>query len=284
MDMLNAEELVAGQITLCTLPDVYLKVKAILNDPDSGIADVAEAIVYDPSLSTRFLRIANSALFGFPAKVRTVAHAVTLMGGQQVHDIVLATCVSRAFEGISNDLESMESFWQRSVFTAVLAQRLATRCRIPETERVFLQGLLREIGHPLMFHRAPDICQRALKAARERAEPVHLVEQDVFGFDHAAVGAVLCRRWYFPEDLVNVIACHVDPQRATVAPVECAVVHIAAVIADNGRELEPAEAWLSDDALATSGLDRDDILEALTQARGESADIEQVFISTREAA
>jgi HD-like signal output (HDOD) protein len=282
--MLSAEELVSGQIKLFTLPDVYTRVKSVLDDPDYGIADVAEAIVYDPALSARFLRIANSALFGFPAKVCTVAHAVTLMGSHQVHDIVLATCVARAFQGLSNGLESMERFWRRSVLTGLLAQRLSVRCRIRNSDRVFLQGLMREIGHPIMFQRAPDMCQRVLLEARERRQPVHLVEQDLFGFDHGAVGAALCRRWHFPEELVHVIASHLQPEHATVAPVECAVVHIAAVIADREGDLEKAEPWLCEAAFAITGLSKESVSSTLAQALEEAADVGQVFIAERAAA
>ena len=91
---MNAHDLVTGNLRLTTLPDVYLKVKAVVDDPDAGVADMVQAIEHDPGITARLLRIANSAFFGFAAKVETVSRAVSLLGTQQIHDLVLATSLA----------------------------------------------------------------------------------------------------------------------------------------------------------------------------------------------
>lgn len=95
--MASAEELVASTLKLVTLPAVYLRAKKVIDDPDSTLGDLAEVIGQDPAITVRLLRIANSAFFGFAARIDTVVRAVNILGMQQVHDLLLATSVSTTF-------------------------------------------------------------------------------------------------------------------------------------------------------------------------------------------
>jgi len=74
----------------------------------------------DPDLTARLLRLGNSSFYGFPSRLETVSEAVSLIGTQQVQDLLVASNVMETFTGISAELVNMESFWRHS---------LALRCR-----------------------------------------------------------------------------------------------------------------------------------------------------------
>ncbi|MDX2481745.1 MAG: HDOD domain-containing protein, partial [Desulfuromusa sp.] len=95
-DVINATK-------LFSLPDVYLRLKNILDDQDFAMAEVAVVISHDPAITLRLLRIVNSSLYGFVQKIDTVSRAIILVGVQQVHDIVLATSVAETFKGMSRE-------------------------------------------------------------------------------------------------------------------------------------------------------------------------------------
>ena len=92
--------LVRDVLDLVSLPEIYLKLRELLDSPHTTLVDVARVISVDPGLASRILRIANSAFCGFATPIDTVPHAVTLLGAQQTHDLVLATSIARAFSGI----------------------------------------------------------------------------------------------------------------------------------------------------------------------------------------
>ena len=69
-------EQISDNVSLVTLPDVYLRLKAVLDDPNSCMADVADVVGNDPALTARLLRIVNSAYFGLAAEIDTVNRAV----------------------------------------------------------------------------------------------------------------------------------------------------------------------------------------------------------------
>lgn len=215
---------------LISLPDIYLRLRAILDDQDYNMAEVAVVISQDPALTLRLLRIVNSSLYGFTAKIETVSRAITLLGTQQIHDLVLATSVAQAFSGMSSDIMNMNRFWRQSVFCAVTCRQLAALHPRCDRETLFVSGLLHDIGHLIMYQAIPDLSQQALIAAREAGQPLHKVERELFGFDYAEVGADLMQQWTLPERLRETTRFHTEPKQAENYPLEAALVHLGSLL------------------------------------------------------
>ena len=67
-----------------SLPDIYLRIEKIINDPNSSARHVADVISQDPNLSAKLLKIVNSAFYGFKNKIDTISRAVTIVGHNQI--------------------------------------------------------------------------------------------------------------------------------------------------------------------------------------------------------
>jgi HD-like signal output (HDOD) protein len=219
---------------LISLPEVYFRLKSILEEPDFSMAEVAVIISHDPAITVRLLRMVNSSLYGFRKKIETVSHAVSLLGTVQVQDIVLASSVAHAFKGMSSDVMDMQQFWQRSVHCAVATRQLAALCSGCDKERLFVAGLLHDVGHLVMYQAIPDLSRRAIREAADNNEPLHLVERDLLGFDYAEIGGELMVQWSLPESLWETTKFHVKPEKAVKYPLETALVHLGALLANAG--------------------------------------------------
>lgn len=57
------EKIKTNQLVLPSMPDVFLQVKKIVDDPSSNIGNIAKIITRDPSLTARILKVANNALY-----------------------------------------------------------------------------------------------------------------------------------------------------------------------------------------------------------------------------
>ena len=171
---------------LISLPDVYFRLKSVLDDPEFCMADVAEMISHDPAMTARLLRLVNSAYFGLAAQIDTVNRAVSMLGTEQVHDLVLTASIAQTFEGITSEVMSMDQYWRRSVYCAIACKELAVLCNVLDSERVFVAGLLRDIGHLIMFQSVPVQVQQAMQHSRRHGVPLFKVERVLLGIDEPA--------------------------------------------------------------------------------------------------
>jgi len=230
--MTTAWERVTSETKLVSLPDVYLKLKAVLDSEHYVLTDIEQVISLDPALTARLLRMVNSAYFGLEVEISSVSRAINLLGGQQIHDLVLATSVSRAFKQIPPDLINLELFWRHSVYCAAASRVLAADCNVLDSDRLFVTGLLREIGHLVMYSALPDLCQAVIYAAKERNTTIAEIERSYIGFDYAMVGGELMRQWNLPKSLQEPTFYHLEPAKSVDFALETAIIHIAAKMTD----------------------------------------------------
>lgn len=225
-------ERVTQDAKLISLPEAYLKLKGVIAQPNYTVQQVAEAISYDPALTTRVLRLVNSPYFGLANRIDNIPRAVSLLGTQQIHDLALATSVAHSFSGIDPKFHDLSTFWSASIFRGLVAQQLAKICNVERPERLFVAGLLCDLGHLILYQTIPQESLRAEQLSSERMRPLVEVEREILGLDYARVGATLMRQWQLPETLVETTEYHPEPLRAQRDPTATAVVHIAAVMAD----------------------------------------------------
>jgi HD-like signal output (HDOD) protein len=255
--MPTASELVAGVRDLVVLPESYLRIQTLLRDPGSGIEDFARAVHGDPALAARVLRAANSAFFGVSRRVERISLALSLMGISRLHDLVLASAVIGTFSRMSTPGIAMGPYWRRSIHVGILSRMLAEAGRIFDSERLFVAGLLHDIGHLIMDMQMPAVTGEALAHSRAQSLPLFAAERSLFGCHYGDVGAELMNNWLFPDSLQEICRLHSEPALAREFGRECAIVHIAqhAVLgAETDQATLPFLPPLAPDMLTLAGL------------------------------
>ncbi|MCP3871601.1 MAG: HDOD domain-containing protein [Desulfobacteraceae bacterium] len=211
---------------LISLPDIYIKLKHLIDGSDYSMAQVAVLVSSDPGMATRFLRLVNSSLNRRVHEIETISHAVSLLGIQQIHDIVLSASISKAFEGILEQKMDMKKFWQKSFYSAVMAKQLAMECGVFESERIFTIGLLHDIGHMIMYQAIPDESLQAVQKSKETSRPLYQVERELIGFDYAKLGGYLMKQWKLPKSFQMITFFHPEPHKTNQFSLEAALLHL----------------------------------------------------------
>ncbi|NOY63354.1 MAG: HDOD domain-containing protein, partial [Gammaproteobacteria bacterium] len=121
----------------------------------------------------------NSPFYGFPSQINTISRAITIIGTRELRDLVLATLVVRTFNGLDNELISMEQFWRHSVTCAVVARVLAGHLHESNTERFFVVGLLHDIGSLIIYRKIPELAREALLRSEHGDIALYQAERDV---------------------------------------------------------------------------------------------------------
>lgn len=247
-------ELVEGVDTILSLPDAALRLNALLTDPDASNGQIADVIRLDPGLSARVLRAVNSAYFGFRGRIDTISKAIALIGTSELQSLVLATSAAQAFKNISSRLIDMEAFWQHSVRAALAARGFAETSLRAHRERVFLAGLMHDVGKLVIFHQLPAQATQILKAVKA-GEPTEQAEYALLGYTHAEVGAALLERWKLPSSLTEPVRHHHEFGAATEHSKEAALLYLGSKVSHlmehdlkrgDAHALDvPPQAWLA---------------------------------------
>lgn len=200
-------------VTLPSMPTALQQVVSLLDNPGASMSEVGRAMSADPAISMKSLRLVNSAYYGLGQEVKTVEHAVVLLGQRVVRNLVVSATVFHAIEGMA------ERFVRHSVACGVAMRVLTTHthlsARVSSSDEGFVYGLLHEIGKMLLNEYMQEACVECATLVRHGAYP-HLAEQQIIGVDHAAIGARLAERWNLAPEIVFALAGQYEIHRVPV--------------------------------------------------------------------
>jgi HD-like signal output (HDOD) protein len=243
--MHSAQELAANIESLAVLPSVYYRIREQIESPEVSIGKVALLMEADPALAASVLKLANSAFYGFNRKIESIERAIPVLGLQQTHELVLAISVSSTFKNIRPLNMDIKQYWQGCMLTALAARELAHATCNPASERLFVIGLLADIGHLAMYLTIPDLAVSAQNAADTKHEPLHEAERRIIGCDFAEIGAALMDTWKLPQSFTETIGAQITPQLAGKRTSEAELLHLALAISKADRYNESSEEALA---------------------------------------
>jgi HD-like signal output (HDOD) protein len=265
-----ASELVQACTTVSTLSEVYCRVRDVVDDPSTTLEDRVKALQLDPAIASRLLRMANNRPHGPLRQVDSMTGAVQLLGKQVVTEALAATTIGQTFAGMPVHLMNLSKFWRKSLLCALLARIFAKSCGVDALEQSYMAGLLRDIGHSVLYQTVPQRAQSALIEAGYLEASLAEVEQSNIGCDFAEVGAELIRSWGLPVQIEQAIRCQLSPKDAGEFILLASIAHLAGVVADyeeldSGRR--PATMPFSPQAIAATGFVPANLPSLLAEAR-----------------
>jgi HD-like signal output (HDOD) protein len=228
MSVPTIEKLISSIPTrLGSYAPVLEEIEGVMESPECSLVTVGQAIEKDPDLTSRLLRLGNSAFYGFCTRLSTIPETISLIGIQQVEDLILASSIVNQFAGLPDEFVNMESFWRHSLACGIGARLLALERRLPKADKFFVAGLLHDVGRLVLFAHAPRLARDIFELYRKEPLLLREAEARVLGYDHQRIGEALLQHWAYPPNLVQAVAHHHQPQSSEVAREEAAVVHLA---------------------------------------------------------
>lgn len=223
----TAKSLVANVLRLTSLPSVYTQLEKTLKNPDHTRNDIAEIISVDPALTARLLRIINSSYYSLPRPVDNIGIAVNLLGEYDLRNLVLVSSVVNSVAALTDRGIDIHAFWQHSIRCGITAKLLAVLTDHENPELLFVGGLLHDIGRLIIYKNEPELSSTVSWYVASQGRERYLVEQELLGFDHATVGALLIESWGLPVDLIDTIKDHHQPERGAENQCGAKLAHLA---------------------------------------------------------
>lgn len=195
------------------MPAVIQRVMELTNDPNCTAQELQKVIGMDEVLSSKVLRLVNSARYGFPRRITTLSHAVILLGFETIRNLALGVATVRLLlRHSANSPVNRQRFWEHSLQTGLAASALAKHLRkdLITREEMFLAGLLHDLGILFLSQVFPEE-YRAVMGHCGSLEETYSLEQEILGITHGEVGAMMAERWNLPPVFVEVMQHHHAP-------------------------------------------------------------------------
>lgn len=199
---------------LPALPSAVVKVVQETDKSEPSASKVEQHIQKDQGLTTKLLKVVNSAYYGVSGQVTNVQQAIVILGLQQVRNLTLSVGALSGFTSSNpRQQEMLRSCWLHAFSTASASQLIAQHKKLDSTtsQVLFVGGLLHDIGRLFLFTHFPEEYRQVVTVAMETDRPVEDVEAVMLGMNHAQVGSLIAQHWKLPKVISTLIADHEGP-------------------------------------------------------------------------
>jgi HD-like signal output (HDOD) protein len=204
------EMLVRDIETLPHFPENVLELIELTGDPKATISDIAAHVSTDPTLTADLLKHVNSAYYMLPTRVNNIPQAVKLVGLKGLQSILYSYGSQKV---LGDKYAEMRTLWAHSYRTAFYAFQIARSLKRQSEilDDVYVSGILHDLGLIVVLSLHPEMHEKMRRFCTEKNIPPRILERFSFGMNHADIGALIARRWNFPEQLVEGIQYHHEP-------------------------------------------------------------------------
>ncbi|MCZ6904530.1 MAG: HDOD domain-containing protein, partial [Acidobacteria bacterium] len=148
----------------------YLRVLQAVNQPEINLVELENIIKLEASLTYKLLRYLNSAFFGFRTEIRSIHHALALLGEEELKK--WASLIAMAAMGADKPPELVVSVIVRAVFCESLAPKIGMTNR---SNDLFLLGMMSLID---------AVLDRPLPEILEKMPISHEVKEALLGVEN----------------------------------------------------------------------------------------------------
>ena len=240
--MHSLSEIVKQVSQLDPVPSVIHQVLMLAGNPDSSLKELVSVVERDPAITANLLKTVNSAHMGLPVKVDSIQQAVSMLGLQQVVEMVLSQNLSanlkrsQAGYGLSKG-----DLWRQGLAVAMVARTLADQHDLLSLPAIYTAALLKDIGKIILHEFVADRLEDIQALVNQKGMSFVEAEMEVLGMDHTTLGGMIAKQWQFSPHMIYMIenhhltnaASHNDPATVTLY-----LADMVAMVVDTGMGVD----------------------------------------------
>jgi len=225
---IDIEELVKAKVPM--MSGSVSRISTMLNNVNVSSRSLTEAISYDPILTARILRLANSPVYSLQKNVTTLKTAVEVVGMKAIYEILIIGLAADSFAREIRDSREGQRIWEHSLAVALVSRELGRVLGLRGTEEAFICGLLHDIGKILLLR--ADFENYSILLAEENEVLMLNCEMTSYGYTHSQIGSFVANRWSLPDGVCHSILNHHDPSQSGQFAVIAHLINVADMIAN----------------------------------------------------
>lgn len=200
---------------LPSLPEVVNKVMELVQDPNSSAAQLSKVISHDAGLTSRVLKLVNSAYYGFPKQISSIQHAIMILGFTTMRGLVLSSSIFKIFapRGDNADMLDYKELWKHTLLSAIAAKHINKYMGLNQDEHIFSAAILHDIGKIILDQYDHANYIQVSGEVSDQLDFVSLIkaEENYCGISHSDMGYLLAEQWNLPMNISESIRCHHNP-------------------------------------------------------------------------
>jgi len=174
-------------------PELAMKVRDVINNPNASAQDLERAVSQDAGLTAQVLRLANSPFYGGRRTVTSVRHALVVMGFRDASHLALA----QAMTSREPTSELARALVADGLRAAVVARELSRHTRAVEPSEAYVAGMLHDFGAVVLLEAFGDPYAAIIGDPTRHGAALLAAEREMTETDHCEVGEACFMAWHF---------------------------------------------------------------------------------------
>jgi len=225
---MDIEKIIGDVETLKPVSHIGQKAMELISNPEASLDDIVTVIQYDQGMTANLLKTCNSTYFGLQKEITSIKQAVAFLGIEKVTNLIMMGSYSGNFKEDHSGYGLGEGeLWRYSVASALIAQSLAEKKNLENISSLFTSALLKDIGKVILSAYMEDAYEEIKAKVDNDGYTFIEAEKEIFGIDHAELGANVAEKWKFSTDMVDIIRNHHNPERSTNSSLHLPIIYLA---------------------------------------------------------
>lgn len=260
-----------------SLPEVVTKVMELVQNPKSSAAQLSAVIAHDPGLTSRVLRLVNSAYYGFPKQISSIQHAIMILGFTTMRGLVLSSSIFKIFAPKGDRLITLDykKLWKHSLVTAIAAKMINQYLRLQNDEDIFSAGILHDIGKIILDQYDHENYVKVLsESSTTFGSSLLALEEKHCEISHQEIGYIVAEGWNLPQTLADVLKYHHNPLDCPNNKILTSVIYMGNIFAYFILDFDTIDISAFDPSVTEYlGLNSDEIFQMYSEISEEVQDI-----------
>jgi len=187
-------------------PQIIVDLQMELAAININIANIEAIVSKDVGISGKVIKLVNSPFFGLRSNITSVHHAISLLGVQNVINVVDSIAIQESFS--SRSLIDMTRFWDNATDVAMTSAFISRLMGISCPNEAYMLGLFHDSGIALLIEKFPNYSELLKLAYAEQTNRITDIENQKIQCNHTVVGYYVAKSWKLPLHICEAIADH----------------------------------------------------------------------------
>lgn len=201
----KVSEQINADMSLMTLPEIQSNIIFLINE-EAPFKRIIGEINKDPAITSKILKLVNSAFFGFPKQIKSLHKAVTILGTEEVLGISLSISY---ISSLSKNIRFVKHLWKQTIAVLAIVKFIERYAKI--NTYASTAAVLHNMGKMFISQYFIEDHIKILQESKKSKIAYSALELKYLSKPHTQIGYEIAELWNMPDKIKNANLYHHYP-------------------------------------------------------------------------